>query len=45
MDFVPVTIVCILIISQIIVGICVLASVTQIEWVAYIGVALMLSQA
>ena len=40
MDFVPVTIVCILFISQIIVGIYLLAGVSQIEILAYVGAGL-----
>ncbi|MGD8544761.1 MAG: isoprenylcysteine carboxylmethyltransferase family protein [Candidatus Bathyarchaeota archaeon] len=40
MDFVPVTIVSILFISQIIVGIYLLSSVSQIEILAYVGVSL-----
>ncbi len=40
MDFVPVTLVSILLISQIIVGIYLLSDVSQIEIFAYIGVAL-----
>ena len=39
-DFVPVTLVSILFISQIIVGICLLSSVSQIEILAYVGVGL-----
>jgi protein-S-isoprenylcysteine O-methyltransferase Ste14 len=39
-DFVPVTLVSILFISQIIVGICILFSVSQIEILAYVGVGL-----
>ena len=39
-DFVPVTLVSILFISQIIVGICLLSEVSQIEVLAYIGVGL-----
>jgi len=40
MDFVPVTLVSILFISQIIVGIYLLSDVSQIEILAYVGVAL-----
>ena len=40
MDFVPVTLVSILFISQIIVGIYLLSAVSQIEILAYIGVGL-----
>ena len=40
MDFVPVTLVTILFISQIIVGIYLLSEVSQIHFVAYIGVGL-----
>jgi len=39
-DFVPVTLVSILFISQIIVGICILFGVSQIEILAYVGVGL-----
>ena len=39
-DFVPVTLVSILFISQIIVGICLLSGVSQVEILAYIGVGL-----
>jgi protein-S-isoprenylcysteine O-methyltransferase Ste14 len=39
-DFVPVTFVSILFISQIIVGIYLLSDITQIEFLAYVGVAL-----
>ena len=40
MDFVPVTLVSILFISQIIVGIYLLSDVSQIEFLAYVGVGL-----
>jgi len=40
MDFVPVTLVSILFISQIIVGFCLLSGVSQIEVLAYVGVGL-----
>ena len=40
MDFVPVTLVSILFISQIIVGFCLVSGVSQIEVLAYVGVGL-----
>ena len=39
-DFVPVTLVCILFISQVVVGVCFLSGVSQIEVLAYVGAGL-----
>jgi len=39
-DLLPVTLVCILFISQIIVGVCLLSGVSQIDVLAYVGVGL-----